>query len=122
MATTYEKMKALGDELRDTAVDDAAEDTRQLVELVQIAAGLGIDVFDWILPDPAGADVFIDKLIALLLRVRGDDLPPFDPNLYGDINDDDDRDAVPSIAQVDLDEEAAAADAVVDELPGRRIE
>lgn len=86
MATTIEKMKALSDELRDTAIEDTSPETRPLVELVQIAAGLGIDVFAWLIPsDPADADVFIDQLIALLLRVRGDDLPPFDVNLYGDV-------------------------------------
>lgn len=85
MATTFEKMQALSAELRDTAAADMSPETRPLVELVQIGAGLGLDVFSWLIPsDPAEADVFIDQLLALLFRVRGDDLPPFDPDLYGE--------------------------------------
>lgn len=90
MATTREKMQALSAELRDTAIEDTSAETRPLVELIQISAGFGVDVFNWLVPDnDADADVFIDQLIALLFRVRGDDLPPFDVNLYGEavIND-----------------------------------
>lgn len=85
MATTHEKMMALSDQLKQTAIDDTSPETRPLVELVQIGAGFGIDVFQWLVPsDPADADVFIDQLLALLFRVRGDDLPAFDVNLYGE--------------------------------------
>ena len=85
MATTKEKMGALGAELRETAIEDTSPETRPLVELVQIGAGFGIDVFSWLVPgDDSECDVFIDQLIALLFRVRGDDLPTFDPGLYGE--------------------------------------
>ncbi len=86
MPTTYEKMQALSAELRETAIDDTSSEMRPLVELIQVGAGLGVDVFQWLIPgDPADCDVFIDQLIALLFRVRGDDLPPFDTELYGDV-------------------------------------
>ncbi len=85
MATTREKMQALSAELRETAIEDTSAETRPLVELIQVGAGFGIDVFGWLVPDnDADADMFIDQLIALLVRVRGDDLPPFDAGLYGD--------------------------------------
>ena len=85
MASTHEKMQALAAELKEQALSDTSEETAGFVTLVQLAAGFGIDVFDWIIPDdPAQADVFLDQLLALLMRVRGDDLPPFDPNLYGE--------------------------------------
>lgn len=85
MASTYEKMHALADELRTQAIGDTSEEMGGFVAVVQMAAGMGIDVFAWIIPDdPAEADTFVDQLLALLLRVRGDDLPPFDPNLYGE--------------------------------------
>lgn len=85
MATTREKMMELAGELRATALEDTSAETRGLVELVQIGAGVGIDVFDWLIPGgEAECDVFIDQLLGLLIRVRGDDLPPFDTNLYGE--------------------------------------
>lgn len=85
MASTHEKMQALAVELRQQALEDTSDEAQGFVTLVQLAAGFGIDVFEWIIPDdPADADVFLDQLLALLLRVRGDDLPPFDPDLYGE--------------------------------------
>jgi hypothetical protein len=85
MASTYEKMQAFAAELRTQALDETSEEMAGFLGFVQIAAGFGIDVFDAILPDdPAQADLFIDQLLALLFRVRGDDLPPFDLNQYGE--------------------------------------
>lgn len=85
MASTYEKMQGLAAELREQAISDTSEEMSGLLSLVQMAAAVRIDVFEWLLPDdPAQADVFVDQIIALMLRLRGDDLPPFDPNLYGE--------------------------------------
>lgn len=85
MASTYEKMQALADELREQAISDTSEEMSGLLSLIQMAAALRIDVFEWLIPDdPAQADLFVDQIIALMLRLRGDDLPPFDPDLYGE--------------------------------------
>ncbi len=82
--TTREKIQALIAALRETPAEDAQEG-RHLVELVQIMAGLGFDPLAYLLPDTdAEADMLVDKVIALLLQLRGDDLPPFDPDLYGE--------------------------------------
>jgi len=86
MATTREKMNALRDELRASAIEDTSDEMSGLVELVQVGAGFGLDVFEWIVPKTdAEADVFIDQLLALLHRVRGDDLPPFTLDQYGEV-------------------------------------
>jgi hypothetical protein len=85
MATTREKMLGLRDELRTLSLDDTSPETRGLVELVQIGAGFGLDVFDFLVPGTdAEADVMIDQLLGLLHRVRGDDLPPFRLDQYGE--------------------------------------
>lgn len=85
MASTYEKMHAFAAELRTQALGDTGEDAGGFVAAIQIAAGFGFDLFDALIPDdPASADVFLDQLLAMLVRLRGDDLPPFDPNLYGE--------------------------------------
>jgi len=85
VASTYEKMQAFAAELRTQAISDTSEEMSGFVELVQLAGAVGVDLFDYIIPDdPAHADMFVDQLLALFMRVRGDDLPPFDPNLYGE--------------------------------------
>lgn len=85
MATTWEKLNAVVDELRKTPPGEMAPEGRDLAELVQIAEGLGVDVFSMLLPrSPAEADVMVDKLLSLLFAIRGDDLPPFDPERYGE--------------------------------------
>jgi hypothetical protein len=43
------------------------------------------DPLSLILPDDAvDLDIALDKVIALLIDLRGDDLPPFDRTLYGE--------------------------------------
>lgn len=83
--TTREKIVALVDALRTTPPDAIDDDARNLVELLQIAQGMGVDLLALIVPaTDAEADVLVDKLLCLLLEVRGDDLPPFDPERYGE--------------------------------------
>ena len=77
--TTREKILALVDQLKQTPIDDGAGEGRDLIELVQIAEGFGIDLFGQLVPQTnAEADVMIDKLLALGFQLRGDDLAPFD--------------------------------------------
>lgn len=84
--TTYEKMLALRDELRTLAIEDTTTEMRPFVEGIQMAAGFGLDIFDWLIPDdPADADGFVDGLLGLFVRMRGDDLPPFDIDRYGEV-------------------------------------
>lgn len=76
---TLEKIQALVDEVRQMKPDEAADSSRGLIEFAQISAAFGIDPIAMLLPtSPAEADQMVDSLIALLLQVRGDDLPPFD--------------------------------------------
>ena len=83
--TTKEKIDALVAGLMQTPREELGEDGRNFVEMIQIARGLGVDPLAILLPqDAAEADVFVDKAIALLFEVRGDDLPPFDPGRYGE--------------------------------------
>lgn len=79
MATTIEKLSLLFDEIESTPPEDASPEARDMFELVQIARGFGFDLRTLLLPASAAeADVIVDKLIALLLQLRGDDLAPFD--------------------------------------------
>lgn len=79
MATTREKIERLIDEVRQMDPRDADESTRGLIEMAQIMAGLGFDPISMLMPQSdAEADEQVDALLALLLQVRGDDLPPFD--------------------------------------------
>jgi hypothetical protein len=83
--TTRQKIISLVDAARQLGAGDAPGDMAQLFELVQIVEGLGFDLVGMLLPpSDAETDVLIDKLIAVLLEVRGDDLPPFDPDRYGE--------------------------------------
>lgn len=86
--TTHEKVSALAGHLASADLAKLAPELGGLSEGMVILRGLGINLpspLDFILPaDPAEADVLIDKLIALLLELRGDDLPPFDPTRYGE--------------------------------------
>lgn len=86
--TTQEKVRALVDSLTAADIGELAPDLRWVVEGISILRGLGIvpaNPIDFLLPDdPAEADVLIDKLIALLFELRGDDLPPFDSARYGE--------------------------------------
>jgi hypothetical protein len=76
---TLEKIQLLVDEVRQMKPDEASDNSRGLIELAQLSAAFGFDPLAMLLPDsPAEADQMVDSLIALLLQVRGDDLPPFD--------------------------------------------
>ena len=79
--TTRQKVDALIDAVRNTPKDETAGELGELVELLTLATGiLGKDPLEMLLPkSDAELDVFVDKTIALLLQIRGDDLPPFDP-------------------------------------------
>lgn len=86
--TTHEKIRALADRFSTVNLAELAPDLGWIAEGIRIMRGLGIapaDPLSFILPtDPAETDVLVDKLIALLLELRGDDLPPFDPSRYGE--------------------------------------
>lgn len=86
--TTQEKVRALAGRLGSLDFAELAPDLAWVVEGITILRGLGIgpaDPLAFLLPsDPAETDVLIDKLIALLLELRGDELPPFDPTRYGE--------------------------------------
>jgi len=86
--TTQEKIRALADRFSGVNIGELAPDLAGIAEGVQILQGLGIvpaDLLGFILPDdPAETAIVIEKLTALLLEVRGDDLPPFDPDRYGE--------------------------------------
>lgn len=86
--TTYEKVTALAEHIRTLNPAELAPELAPILEGAQILKGLGIKIpnpLDFLLPaDPAEADVAIDKMISLLFELRGDDLPPFDPNQYGE--------------------------------------
>jgi hypothetical protein len=83
--TTREKILSLVGEFQAMPKSELAPELRGVVEAVKIARGFGVDVIGWVVPETdAEADVLVDKLIALCLMVRGDDLPPFDPDRYGE--------------------------------------
>lgn len=87
--TTQEKIRALTDFLGQINPRDLPPEIRDLVEGFQIMQGMGIvsggGLFEFLLPaDPGDAEQTIDKVIGLLLDLRGDDLPPYDPNRYGE--------------------------------------
>lgn len=83
--TTREKIVAIVEAVKQTPLDELSEDTRQIGEVLQILNGFGWDPLSWLIPDSdADADQLVDKLLAVLLEVRGDDLPPFDPTRYGE--------------------------------------
>jgi hypothetical protein len=85
MATTIEKMHMLVHHLATMPRDELAPEAVDMGELLQIVRGFGFDPIAMIMPkSEAEADVVIDKLIALALYLRGDDLPPFDPDRYGE--------------------------------------
>lgn len=79
MSTTLEKIQMLIAEVRTMDTRDADPQTRGLVEVAQIMAGLGFDPLAMLLPtSPAEADQQVDALLTLLFQVRGDDLAPYD--------------------------------------------
>jgi hypothetical protein len=80
--TTRQKIDALIDAVRSTPKDEHSGELGELVDVLNIATGLlGRDPLDFIFGGKSDAelDLFVDKTIALLLEIRGDDLPAFDP-------------------------------------------
>ena len=86
--TTYEKIQALAARLQRVDPVVLAPELGEVVQAAQILRGMGISLpnpLEFLLPaDPAEADQLVDKVIALLFDLRGDDLPPFDPGRYGE--------------------------------------
>lgn len=83
--TTAEKILAMRDYLVTIDPEDMPEEARNFAMNLQLIQGLGFDVFDIVLPDdPEEVSVMIDKAIALLIDLRGDELPPFDVTRYGE--------------------------------------
>ena len=98
---TREKIEAAAAALFEMPREAMAPEARSLVEHVQMLRGLadfvGMDLpenlVELVVPaDDAEADVLVDKLIGLLLELRGDDLPPFDLARYGEATAGDDPD------------------------------
>lgn len=76
--TTREKLIALVEELKTSEIEPGGSHA-DIIELFQIIEGLGFHLERFLIPtDDSDADAQIDSLIALLLHLRGDDLPPFD--------------------------------------------
>lgn len=86
--TTHEKVRALVEHVQTLDARTVAPEFADVIQGAQILRGLGIKIpspLEFLLPaDPAEADLLVDKLIGLLLELRGDDLPPFDPDQYGE--------------------------------------
>lgn len=83
--TTLDKINALVQELLATPAEELTGEGSQFVQMIQIARGLGVDPLALLIPQTeAEADLFVDKTIALLFSVRGDDLPPFTFDRYGE--------------------------------------
>jgi hypothetical protein len=77
--TTAQKITAMRDHLATIDPDEMPGPARDFALNLQIAAGLGFDPFDFVLPDdPNELDEMIDGAIGLLINLRGDDLPPLD--------------------------------------------
>ena len=94
--TTREKLLEVGERLATLAPENMPPELRDALTNLQAARGLPFlgkmipadplrYAIGHVIPDdPTTCDVMIDKLIALLLDLRGDDLPPFDPGRYGE--------------------------------------
>lgn len=83
--TTAEKITAALAAFQTMPVTDLPPEVREVMDSVAILRGFGFDPLSLLVPaDPADADVAIDKAIAFLLELRGDDLPPFDSSRYGE--------------------------------------
>jgi hypothetical protein len=83
--TTREKIIAVVDELRQTPAESLSDQGRDVLEMVQIAQGFGLDLFSMVIPSSdADADQMVDNLLTMLMQLRGDDLPPYSPDRYGE--------------------------------------
>lgn len=79
MTTTLAKLQELIVELESTPPGEVIGRQRDVMELLQIARGFGLDPVSFLIPETeAEADGMVDGLIVLLFHLRGDDLPPFD--------------------------------------------
>lgn len=77
--TTAQKLEQVVGELLTAPLDEMPAKARELIGGIQLMIGMGkFDPMDLLPADPADADTLVDNLIAMLLNLRGDDLPPFD--------------------------------------------
>jgi hypothetical protein len=96
--TTQQKIEGLIAAVSTLDPATCAPEVRGFVATIQMAAGFGIDFFEVLRPDdPADADLLIDRCLILLFQLRGDDLPPFDPSMFGEL----DAASVGALEQVD---------------------
>jgi hypothetical protein len=91
--TTEQKVRAIVDRLRTIKPADLSPELGSLVSDFQAIRGLAdlagvripADPLSLLIPDDGtDLDLALDKVICLLLDLRGDDLPPFDRDLYGE--------------------------------------
>lgn len=87
--TTREKIVALVEHVRTLPKSEASGELGNLLEMLAIVRGITrVDPLAWLIPETdAEADLYIDKVIGLLLELRGDDLPPFEPSRFGEVDD-----------------------------------
>jgi hypothetical protein len=84
--TTARKIDLMIEAIETMDPAGAAPEARQFIAGLQMLRGMGIDLLAIIRPDDDDdCALFIDGAIRLLLQLRGDDLPPFDPNGYGEL-------------------------------------
>ena len=87
MATTAEKFDLMLGHLGELNPEDLSGQARMIAEGLQMARGLGFDLMQLVIPeDPTDLDQFVDDSLRFLYALRGDDLPPFDPGSYGEVN------------------------------------
>lgn len=91
--TTEQKVRAIVEQLRTIQPSDLAPELGSLVSDFQALRGLAdlagvkipADPLSLLIPDDGtDLELVLDKVICLLLDLRGDDLPPFDRELYGE--------------------------------------
>jgi hypothetical protein len=91
--TTKEKVELIVARLRQINPAALSPELGNIVQDFQAIRGVAdlvgvkipADPLSLILPDDAvDLDIALDKVIALLIDLRGDDLPPFDCTLYGE--------------------------------------
>lgn len=76
--TTADKLGQALDEMMTTPLEQMPPKAAELIGGLQMMVGMGkFDPTDLLPADPTDADALVDNLIALLLNLRGDDLPPF---------------------------------------------
>ena len=84
--TTADKLDLMIEAVRTMDPAEVPPESRTLVTGLQMAAGMGFDLLAMIRPDSdEDCALMIDGCTRLLLQLRGDDLPPFDPSNYGEL-------------------------------------